>query len=67
MIALADAPREIRQRFGVFVSYRKLYMAILDARIHGERIRGRWQVDETKLAEIVEEMTGTRIVEKAAS
>lgn len=54
-IPLADAPRRIQEQHSVFVSYRRLYQAVLDGRVPAERGgNGRWQIAEEDLPAIAE-------------
>lgn len=54
-IALADAPRELKKRHGVNISYRKLYTAVLDGRVPAERgDNGRWTLQKVDLPAIAE-------------
>ncbi len=53
MIALTDAPRRLKDEFGVRISYRKLYHAAIDGVIPAERgSNGRWLLAEGDLGVI---------------
>ena len=53
-IKLSEAPRRLRDEFGVSISYRRLYTAVLDGMVPAERDASgsRWLVDADDLPEI---------------
>ena len=55
-IKLSEVPRRLRDEFGVAVSYRRVYTAVLDGTVPAERDASgsRWIVDADDLPEIAE-------------
>ncbi len=55
-IKLSELPRRLRDEFGIVVSYRRLYTAVLDGIVPAERDGSgtRWLVDADDLPEIAE-------------
>ena len=55
-IKLSELPRRLRDEFGVSVTYRRLYTAVLDGIVPAERdgSGARWIVDAGDLPEIAE-------------
>ena len=59
-IKLSEVPRHLRNEFGVAVTYRRLYTAVLDGIIPAERDASgtRWLIDKDDLPEIAETLGG---------
>ncbi len=55
-IKLSELPRHLRDEFGVSVTYRRVYTAVLDGTVPAERdgSGARWLVDADDLPEIAE-------------
>lgn len=53
-VKLSDLPRRLRDEFGVTVSYRRLYSAVLDGLVPAERDASgsRWLIDAADLSDI---------------
>ena len=53
-IKLPEAPRRLRDEFGVSISYRRLYTAVLDGMVPAEKDASgsRWLVDANDLPDI---------------
>ena len=60
-IQLSELPRRLRNEFGITVSYRRLYTAVLDGIVPAERDESgsRWLIDPDNLPEIVKTLGGT--------
>ncbi len=60
-IKLSELPRRLRDEFGVTVSYRRLYTAVLDGTVPAERDASgsRWLIDADDLPEIAKTLGGT--------
>lgn len=52
VVQLAHAPRAVRAQTGELVTYRRLYLAILDGLIPAEQRNGRWHLTAKTIAEI---------------
>ena len=55
-IKLSEVPRRVREEFGVPISYRRLYNAVLDGIVPAEKDASgsRWLVDADNLSKIAE-------------
>ena len=53
-IKLSEVPRHLRDEFGVAITYRRLYTAVLDGIVPAERddSGSRWLIDKADLPEI---------------
>ena len=53
-IKLSEVPRRLRDEFGVSISYRRLYTAVLDGMVPAEKDASgsRWLVDANDLPDI---------------
>jgi hypothetical protein len=49
LLPLSTVPGELRYRYGCSVTYRRLYMAVLDGRAEAIRLHGRWFVHTESL------------------
>ena len=56
MIKLSEVPRRLRDQFGVTVSYRRLYTAVLDGIVPAERDASgsRWLVNAVDLSDLAQ-------------
>ena len=59
-IKLSELPRRLRDEFGVAISYRRIYTAVLDGIVPAERDASgsRWIIDPDDLAEIATTLGG---------
>ena len=58
MIKLSEVPRRLRKEFGVVVSYRQVYMAVLDGVIPAEKDTSgsRWLIAPDDLPKIADKL-----------
>ena len=66
-IILPAVPRHLRKVFGVKVSYRRVYMGVLDGDIPAEKDASgkRWEIDVDDLPEIAKAMKPKNVEELA--
>ena len=59
-VKLSEVPRRLRHEFGVSISYRRVYSAVLDGIVPAEKDASgsRWLVDPNDLPEIAEALGG---------
>ena len=61
MINLTDVPRRLKQEHGAKVTYRRVYVGVIDGSIPAERgSNGRWQIAEDDLPSIAEALVVAR-------
>ena len=60
-IKLSELPRRLRDEFGIIVSYRRVYSAVLDGIVPAEKDASgsRWVVGADDLPEIAKTFAGT--------